>query len=782
MLEIAVLVLSILGNIVLGYISYRSNTKSATNKAFGCFVIVNVLWLLATYLANNAASPELAIVLVRITMLLAALQIYSIFIFIHTFPETSLQLKGKKFIASIILTTIVSLVAISPYMFTKVASIKPASPEPGPGIVLFILHILIFFGGAIYLFIRKTLHAQGELKQQLKFLTYGVIVTFGLIAISNFVLIVVFKQTGLSFLTPAYTMILIAAITYSILNFHLFDVKLILTEVATAIVIIALLIQTLLSKGASQIATNIVILLIVTYGGWLLIKSIIQEISRREVIEKLAAEKTKVLEEVEDRNKNLAGLQKIADIVLNESEMKAMTQSILNQIPQQINGCICALLYMKEGNNLVSYALSDFAYSKEVYHLVGNSLEKFSLPIEKEDGLINQAFNTKKPTESENLTDFMSPPLPKSVTFHIQKMIKAQYHYAMPLHSAREDVGVLLFVFSSTKETVTTQELDMIEAISNEMNLAIQRVMAYKKLKEANEYLTQVDKMKDEFLSMASHELNTPLAAIEGYLSMILDENIGKIDDKSRTFLDRAYASSKRLAGLILDLLNVSRIEQGRLQMKFDEVNMAELAQDVIHELQVRADGKKVYLKLEADPKKIPSTFCDQQRIREVITNLAGNAIKFTEKGGVTIVVTANTQKITVEVKDTGRGISREDQARLFQKFSQVNREKDQQQGTGLGLYISKNYVELHKGKIWIESEVGKGTTFTFELPVMKEVPKSIDGANVVNNADSKTTFSGQTMPKATPTAEQLKTSTITQPIKTESVPVEPAVAAKTQT
>jgi signal transduction histidine kinase len=163
--------------------------------------------------------------------------------------------------------------------------------------------------------------------------------------------------------------------------------------------------------------------------------------------------------------------------------------------------------------------------------------------------------------------------------------------------------------------------------------------------------------------------------------------------------------------------------------MKFAKSNLYDLAESVMHELQVKVDAKKLTLKLEGDRKKVPLTWCDPDRIREVIVNLVGNAIKYTEKGGIRMRISEDAGRIRFEVIDTGRGISDEGKKKLFQKFSQVNRQLDEQKGTGLGLYISKNFIELHKGRIWVESEEGKGSDFIFEVPLLTEPPEKIDGA-----------------------------------------------------
>jgi signal transduction histidine kinase len=245
-----------------------------------------------------------------------------------------------------------------------------------------------------------------------------------------------------------------------------------------------------------------------------------------------------------------------------------------------------------------------------------------------------------------------------------------------------------------------------------------------KDLNVANEELKKLDKTKDEFISVASHELNTPLAAIEGYLSMILDEHMAKVDTKAKEYLKRAYQSSKRLAALIMDLLNVSRIEQGRIHLQYVETNICDLIEEVVHELEIKADQKKIKISFACPAKEIPKTWLDQARFHEIITNLTGNAIKFTEKGGVVVSASMKDDKVTICIKDNGIGIAKENLEKLFHKFSQVNREEYEKQGSGLGLYISRSYVELMNGRISAESEgEGKGTSFFVEIPILKKKP-----------------------------------------------------------
>lgn len=249
-----------------------------------------------------------------------------------------------------------------------------------------------------------------------------------------------------------------------------------------------------------------------------------------------------------------------------------------------------------------------------------------------------------------------------------------------------------------------------------------------KKLDEANSHLEELDEAKDNFLSMAAHELNTPIAAIEGYLSMIIDEKMaGDINEKAMGYLKNIYGSSKRLAGLVRDLLNVSRIESNRVHLIYTETKIEDVIEQSISEVKIKADEVGHKLIFEKPKTALPKTWFDVDRITEVVINIIGNAIKYTEPPGK-IVVSAHTDgdKIVIAVEDNGRGIPKDKYDHVFEKFVQVNVLTDQVKGTGLGMFISKNLIEMHKGKVWFKSSVDEkdhGTTFYFSLPILKDKP-----------------------------------------------------------
>jgi len=266
----------------------------------------------------------------------------------------------------------------------------------------------------------------------------------------------------------------------------------------------------------------------------------------------------------------------------------------------------------------------------------------------------------------------------------------------------------------------------LIKSVKHEIQQREQLAKLAKDLKEANEHLKEIDKLKDDFLSMASHELNTPIAAIEGYLSMILQEGLGgKIPPKAREYLESVFQSSQRLAHLVKDLLNVSRIESNRIHIIYEEKQIEDVIDQSIMEVMSKAKEAKHALTFEKPKKQLPKTWLDITRITEILINILGNAIKYTPDGGKIVVkATSDDKKIIVAVQDNGKGIPKEREKAVFEKFSQVDVMKDEVKGTGLGMYIAKKFIELMKGQIWFHSDgANKGTTFYFSLPVLDKKP-----------------------------------------------------------
>jgi signal transduction histidine kinase len=243
--------------------------------------------------------------------------------------------------------------------------------------------------------------------------------------------------------------------------------------------------------------------------------------------------------------------------------------------------------------------------------------------------------------------------------------------------------------------------------------------------KVTNERLKEMDRQKDEFISMAAHELRAPTTAIKGYISMIMEGDAGEVSVKTRDFLGEANAINNRVIRLVNNMLNVSRIEKGRMVYQMDVVKLSEVAKKVYESFKIEAERKALRYLFKVPAKIKDGVYVDSDRIHEVVGNLVSNAIKYTPGGSVTLELSQPDKRtVRLEVIDTGPGISKAEQKRLFRKFYRVKSTVGKTIGTGLGLYISKLLVQKFNGEIGIESEVDKGSTFWIELPVTKRKPK----------------------------------------------------------
>jgi GAF domain-containing protein len=281
-------------------------------------------------------------------------------------------------------------------------------------------------------------------------------------------------------------------------------------------------------------------------------------------------------------------------------------------------------------------------------------------------------------------------------------------------------VGVLTLTRSQVKP-FTDKQIELVTTFADQAAIAIENVHLFDEIQDKSRQLEEASQHKSQFLANMSHELRTPLNAILGYTELMADGAYGEPSEKMLGVLKRLESNGKHLLGLINDVLDLSKIEAGQLELELSDYSVQDIAQTVRSTLEPLATDKKLTFKVEVAP-QLPSGRGDGRRLTQVLINLVGNAIKFTDTGEVAIKAEATDGQFRVSVRDTGPGISATDQAKLFQEFQQADNAITRKKGgTGLGLAISKRIIEMHGGKIWVESQVGQGSTFAFTLPVIVE-------------------------------------------------------------
>ena len=299
---------------------------------------------------------------------------------------------------------------------------------------------------------------------------------------------------------------------------------------------------------------------------------------------------------------------------------------------------------------------------------------------------------------------------------------RALGHHTMlivPIKHEEKTIGIIGFASRRVLE-LSSRDITLLSAIGNQIAVAIAKAKLYRNLKEANEQLKKLDNMKDEFLSVASHELRTPMSAIKGYVSMLLEGDFGELSHKAIGALTDVNTAVERLISLVNDMLDASRIAERRLIVKISEFDIGGICQEVADNMtSMVKDGEVKFTYREPADKERQLVSADIDKVRQVLFNLIGNALKFTQKGEVNIAHRFDVNLIITDVIDTGPGISPEDRGLLFQRFQQLNKNLSGNRlgGTGLGLYISRELVRAMGGDLWLErSEIGQGTTFSFSL------------------------------------------------------------------
>jgi signal transduction histidine kinase len=263
----------------------------------------------------------------------------------------------------------------------------------------------------------------------------------------------------------------------------------------------------------------------------------------------------------------------------------------------------------------------------------------------------------------------------------------------------------------------------LIRSVSQEIKKRTELENLTLELEKANIELKKLDAAKSEFISIASHQLRTPLTAIKGYISMILEGIYGKLTEKAKKPMENVYQSNERLIKLVNDLLNLTKMEAGKLKLEAKLCSLEKITQGVVDELKVNAQKKNLVLKIEKPSESLPEIMLDENKLRQALLNIVDNAIKYTKEGEVVVKLNKIGNYQQIKVSDTGEGITEKEIKSLFQTFSRATAGTQLHiEGAGIGLYVAKKFIEMHQGKIWVESPgKGKGSTFYIRLPINQQ-------------------------------------------------------------
>ena len=446
----------------------------------------------------------------------------------------------------------------------------------------------------------------------------------------------------------------------------------------------------------------------------------------RSAIRKLFQELRESKDQLEDYSRTL---EKKVENRTRELERSVAELKALSEVSQSVSS---TLDLEKVLNNIVQHAVNlsktdagtiyEFHEDEKIFvPMINFGVDETFVNIMKEakfgignGGILGRAGETRSAVQVPDLTEVQDE--------RIEYVRKVGFRSVLAVPLLRKDklVGSLV-VRRKRRGEFPRETVDLIQTFAAQSAIALHNARLFQELEVKSQELRKADKHKSEFLASMSHELRTPLNAILGYTELILDDIYGAVPDKIREVIERLEKNGSHLLRLINDVLDISKIEAGQLELILEEYSLQEAIQTVLTSLEPLATEKELKLKTRI-PARLPYGRGDQQRISQVLVNLIGNAIKFTDQGEIAVDIATADNRFLVKVSDTGPGLSDLEKDYIFSEFYQVDRHSARTKGgSGLGLSIAKRIVELHGGAIWVDSVPGGGSTFIFTLPIRVE-------------------------------------------------------------
>lgn len=592
-----------------------------------------------------------------------------------------------------------------------------AEVVPGPLYLFLFAYFALYYLAVISILILYRKKQKKNVKvEQVNLLLMGIVLSAFVGITTNLVMPLV-GVSQLSVLGPLSALVLSSFITYSILKHQLFDIRVVVKKV----LVYTLLLGFVFGLYTLIVSTLTTLLPIVPYAANLFASLLIA--FSFDPVRRAIAKWTERYLFVSDYNPNDA-LQELArslaDVVDLDEALKVVIKTAVKAMKLERGA---AIVLRHEDGEVKIHSASNINFPAPLRLLDPSILPLASLLEERPEPLITE--------QLEDLAEHqeIAPSKLRSLVLrggdpyaHIQSGLinrihtllqKLKFAAAVPVVVNKKLVCILLFGDKLSDNAYFADDVKFLQLVAATAANAIEKARFYEE-----------DQIKSEFVSIASHELLTPTAAIEGYLSMILVEKMGKVDKQAEQYLQVVYKSAQRLAGLVKDLLSVSRIEGNRIVIMPKYFDLAALIDEQLMTIQPRATEKNIKLVNKVDPKHEAKAFADPEKVTQVFINLVGNAIKYSPKGSVTVEMADKGAHWEISVADQGIGMSKEDRAHLFEKFYRIKSDATMNiTGTGLGLYISKSLITMMGGEIEVESTPGVGSTFTFSIP--KHQPKA---------------------------------------------------------
>lgn len=707
--------------IVLALAVLLKNGSVVLNRIFALFVASVSIWILANYISNDTKNSARA----------ATIADYFVFAFSYTAALSLLYFviilaadnKARQIFRNFFIPlSLVNILAITPLVSESVkVQGSVYAVRFGIGAPVYFITLLGMLIGVMFVLRKNTLHSVGLKKKRLKVLARSLWLTLPLLLLAEFILPAITGWFGLTNVGILAMLILVFGLFYGVVRAQLFDLRLIIIR---SIVYAFTLGFISISYG---FLSNFVSVLVAkhTLNSFLIDGS-------NAVLIIIVALTYNPLKDIFNRATNSIFyrdaydpqlfIQRLNRVIVENIELNQLQKNVASVIADNFKAEFCSL-YVKHtqyrGQRLDEFSEDSFS-SVDVGHL------------------IVQLMRLK---EQVIVTDILSPEHAELQSLLNKNNIAAVAHITANNSSGTQSLGFIVLGNKKSGNAYGSQDITLLEITSHELLIAIQNSLRFeeiqnfnltlqakvsaatKELRRANERLQALDETKDDFISMASHQLRTPLTSVKGYLSMVLEGDAGPVSKPQKQMLNQAFVSSQRMVFLIADLLNVSRLKTGKFIIDDNPVDLIRITEEEIEQLKETAQARNLTLKFE-HPKTITSIALDETKIRQVIMNFIDNAIYYTPSGGKIIIeLEEKPYTLALRVIDNGIGVPSSERPHLFTKFYRAgNARKARPDGTGLGLFMAKKVIVAEGGSILFDTQEGQGSTFGFTFNKSKAV------------------------------------------------------------
>ncbi len=710
------LVLAAFGSIVLSVLLLSQGRNNLTNLLAAGINICVAIWSLAILVFMHATDPNVGLVSAKFYYIVTAIFAALLAIFATVFPRGDKPPHGLVWFASIAAALMSGLLLIPNFMTVSVITFGNSSNYivvDHASYFLFCLYFIGFFSTGFIIMARKFGSYKHHIRSQAGSYLIGII-AMSLPGFVTNLYLPYFAVYDYIWIGPAMASIFVASVTYGIVKHGMFDVRLAsvrtlayilsLGTLAGLYILLASWLSGLFFPGqynTNQQSINVVLALVLVF--------VFQPI--KHFFDKLT--KRIFYSDSYDTDTFYAHLNRL---LTHTSDLRFLLERVSNEINTTLNGAHASLFVYVRGESRSNYVNAGTIDYQRVPIADIRTIDDYILT----SGI--------EPIITEELDDAN-----KSLR---RLLISHRIAVALPLVKDKTVLGYFM-LGERRSGSYKTRDIRLLATISDELIIAIENALAIQQIKELNANLQQriseatselrasnaqlrrLDEAKDEFVSMASHQLRTPLTSVKGYISMVIEGDVGKITPTQKHLLNEAFNSSERMVHLINDFLNVSRLQTGKFIIDSRPIDLAKVVQEELESLESNASTRNLKFKYKI-PKKFPVMDLDEGKMRQVIMNFADNAIYYSKEGKtIEVSLSADGNRCRFMVKDKGIGVPVAERAQLFTKFYRAtNARRQRPDGTGVGLFLAKKVINAHGGDVIFESEEGKGSTFGFSLPI----------------------------------------------------------------